>query len=49
MPTNTPCSAVNQLFKVSLRYKKGVGVCFFAHPGTTGLRIALPTQDRQRS
>ncbi len=23
-------------------YKKGVGVCFYAHPGTTGLRIASP-------
>ena len=29
--------------------KKGVGVCFFAHPGITGLRIAPTTQDRQRS
>ena len=23
-------------------HKKGVGVCFSAHPGTTGLRIASP-------
>ena len=30
-------------------HKKGVGVSSSAHPGTTGLRIALPTQDRQRS
>ena len=29
-------------------YKKGVGVCFSAHPGTTGSRIAQITQDRQR-
>jgi len=28
--------------------KKGVGVCFFAHPGAKGLRIAHITQDRQR-
>ncbi len=30
-------------------YKKGVGACFYAHPGAVGLRIAPVTQDRQRS
>ena len=30
-------------------YKKGVGVCSSAYPGFVGLRIALITQDRQRS
>jgi len=29
--------------------KIGVGVCFYAHPETVGLRIAFSTQDRQRS
>ena len=32
-----------------LRHKKGVGVCFLVYPGVVGLRIALITQDRQRS
>ena len=39
---------LNILFQVRKKKKKGVGVCFSAHPGITGLRIAQTTQDRQR-
>ena len=35
-------------FRLAYDTKKGVGVCFSAHPGLVGLRIALITQDRQR-
>ena len=40
LPIHTPDSAFFTLAQFCLRYKKGVGVCSPAYPGTVGLRIA---------
>ena len=49
MPINTPDSAI-LLFVLGFAYdtKKAQVFASSAYPGIVGLRIALPTQDRQR-
>jgi len=49
VPTNTQKRQLINCFRLAYDTKKGVGVCFSAHPGAVGLRIAPVTQDRQRS
>jgi hypothetical protein len=42
LPHNTPDWHNFSYYMVTLTHKKGAGVCFSAHPGSTGSRIASP-------